>query len=699
MLTVNSLAAAIFDRIYSEAAQPKSVSGNACVRLCGFVEQSSKSQAEEARAWAFSYDVTLKLFNFYIDWNEYDHHRSMRLVLDLIAVLLQKNPDQQDASTTRKALLDNLVAIITGKSTKPVAKSAIRTLDHFLTKNAFSLEDIKASYAAHRDDCDGSDAIGLWGVFIGDLLDWMRLHFVSPAAGKFIVSLYRSLRQQEDASQIPSVEVWHSWLLKFLTKEPLLIERVKNYVFLPLFKIDRKEALLFLQKMNEDRPVSTAEKLDVDIPALLQLAALETGKKVGLVEEPDLGDSDQDLDRDDSSIILHEKVLESVLAHPSHEVRSLAFSILITSPSTTKPYSSTALDLLRRHLGAFFADPDAKFRVDVSARARDMFKRVRGAIFVLKRSIPRARAKAAKQNQPASATSANGPVLYRTNLIALPESQLTHCLNYHEEFFRWYLQFLCDELVPTASYQRHIAPLKALVYILRMEGEKSKTWETADDQQLFFDVFDDKWARALFDLLMDAFDDVRSTASTVLTLIFSDARYRKFSLQRDATAQNPSGELLELSKKANELARRTARADHADGVARINQLLYRFLGTAEQRLSLLSLLISDLETKIAMAETDLGRAVLEAPVHGDFASLCSTWKVVSELSLSEEDLDAVRLLQAKLFECCKRSWISVKDILCDDSPEGHLPQDLEEFDGLDTKGLISYSFRAAHESR
>lgn len=623
----------------------------------------------------------------------------MRLVLDLIALLLQKNPDQQAASATRKALLDNLIAIITGKSTKPVAKSAIRTLDHFLVKDAFSLEGMKASYAAYRDDVTFADAVELWGVFIGDLLDWMRLHFVCPAAGKFIVSLYRRLRQQQDASHIPSVDTWHSWLLKFLTKEPLLVERIKNYVFLPLFKIDRKEALLFLQRMNEDRPVSTAEKMDVDIPALLQLAALETGKKVGLVEEPDLGDGDQDLDRDDSSIILHEKVLESVLAHPSHEVRSLAFSILITSPSTTKPYSSTALSLLRKHLGAFFADPDAKFRVDVSARARDMFKRVRGAIFVLKRSIPRARAKAAKLHQPASEASANAAVLYRANLISLPENQLTYCLNYHEEFFRWYLQFLCDELVPTASYQRHIASLKALGYILRMEGEKSKTWETSDDQQLYFDVFDDKWARALFDLLMDAFEDVRSTTSTVLTSIFNDTRYRKFSLQRDATSQRPSEELLELSKKANELARRTARADHADGVARINQLLYRFLGSAEQRLSLLALLISDLETKIAMAETDLGRAVLEAPVHGDFASLSSTWKVVSELTLSEEDLEAVRKLQEKLFECYKRSWISVKDILCDDSPEGHLPQDLEEFDGLDTKGLLSYSFRAAHESR
>lgn len=690
----NDLAVVAFERLYSEAAQPKSVSGNACVRLCGLVEQSSKSESRVLRDWAFSYDVVLKLFNFYIDWNEYDHHRSMRLVLDLIAVLLRKNPDQHAAASTKNALLGDLISIVSGRSMKPVAKSAIKTLDHFLGKYVFTLDEIRVSYEIYRSDFQGREPIQVWGMLIEDLFGWMCLHFVCPAAGKLVVTLYRMLRQGRAGSdQIPTIDLWHSWLLVFVTKEPSLVERIKNYVFLPLFKIDRKEALLFLQKMNNDQPVSASAKLHVDIPALIQLAALETGKRVGLVEEPDL-DSDGAAESGGNSIVLQEEVLESVLGHPSHEVRSLAFSILIASPSTTKPYSLRALQLLQEHLGAFFADPDAKFRVDVSARARDMFKRIRGAISVLKRSIPRVRAKAAKAKKSESDT----PALYKTNLIALPEESLLQCLAYHEEFLRWYLGFLCEELVPTASYQRHIASLKALGHILRMEGEKSKAWETADDQTLFFDAFDDKWTRALFDLLMDPFEDVRDVASTVLTSIFADQRYRKFSLHADSEAQNPAKELRELSHRANDLARRTARADHADGVARVNQLLYRFLTTPAERIALLSGMIGELENKIAQAEADLGRAVLEAPVHGDFASLCSMWQVVAELPLADEDLQAVGKLQLRLVECCQRAWASVKYILCDDSPEGHLPSELEELEGLDTKSLISYSFRSIHES-
>jgi hypothetical protein len=56
-------------------------------------------------------------------------------------------------------------------------------------------------------------------------------------------------------------------------------------------------------------------------------------------------------------------------------------------------------------------------------------------------------------------------------------------------------------------------------------------------------------------------------------------------------------------------------------------------------------------------------------------------------------------LQYRMIGCCTRIWAAVKDVLCNDSPEGHLPHDLDEIDMLDTKDVLSYSFRAIHESR
>ena len=56
-------------------------------------------------------------------------------------------------------------------------------------------------------------------------------------------------------------------------------------------------------------------------------------------------------------------------------------------------------------------------------------------------------------------------------------------------------------------------------------------------------------------------------------------------------------------------------------------------------------------------------------------------------------------LQLRILLNCSSIWQSVKDVLCNDSPEGHLPEDLDEVPAIDTKDVLSYSFRAIHESR
>lgn len=390
------------------------------------------------------------------------------------------------------------------------------------------------------------------------------------------------------------------------------------------------------------------------------------------------------------------------------EVRSLAFSLLVTSSSTTKPYSLPALALLRKHIGAYFADPDAKFRVDVMAKAKDMYQRVRGSIRVLKRSIPRAKAKERQKGDAEVRKGGARQATYHTNVIFLPVSQLEKSLQDHVQFLRWYIEFLCKELVPTASYQRHVASLKALTFILRAESESSKNCETSDDEtDLFFDLFDSTWVRALFDLIMDRFDDVRSMAAACLTALKKDARYRKFTLHDSmgthiSSSPVPSssdGDLRVLLDRCVELGRRTARFDHSDGTAKASQLIYRFSNDASERLDFLSKSLALLEHKLEIAEKDLGRAVLDAPVHGDFAALRYIWQIVSDIDFSSEELKTIHGFQIRIANSCQRIWDIVKHVLCDDSPEGHLPQELEDMEGLNTKDVLSYSFRAIDESR
>jgi hypothetical protein len=56
-------------------------------------------------------------------------------------------------------------------------------------------------------------------------------------------------------------------------------------------------------------------------------------------------------------------------------------------------------------------------------------------------------------------------------------------------------------------------------------------------------------------------------------------------------------------------------------------------------------------------------------------------------------------LQIRIASTCSEIWHAVEHILCNDSPEGHIPDEIDEVGSIDTKDVLSYSFRAIHESR
>ncbi|TDZ18524.1 Uncharacterized protein Cob_v008660 [Colletotrichum orbiculare MAFF 240422] len=693
------LAQDVFDHLLSLAAQPKGVSGNSCVKLCGFVEQASKSSKPALQNWAFAREPSMRLFNFFIKWNETEQHRSMKLVLELLPSLIRRNPDQETAAHVKTTMLDTLISIIGPQSSKPLLKSSLKAMDFFASKSVFTVEDIAASYRRTQSGRSWDSEMALWQDFFVQMLDWMTMHYVCPTAGKFIVTIFRALRQralknpQTSGPEQFSVKAWLRWVQSAINATPSLLDGIKTYVFLPLFKDDRKDSVQILQEINSSWSASDSSD-DLDTLAQLNLAVLEVGKKVGMVEEPGA------IFKEDSSPVeLEEAILERVLAHPSHELRSLALSLIIASPSTTRPYSPVALRLLQVHLQTYFSESDAKFRMEVLSKLKDMFKRNRGAIFILHKSLARYETlknlppPADGKPKPKPAPKAPKQANHRTNILLWPEDKLKESLKQHESFLAWYLGFLRSELIPTASFQRHFTSLRAIIFILKLEFDSAKTWETDNDEALFFDQFDGKWTRTLLDLIMDPFDDVREASTSVLKSLFSDSRFKRL-----VGTQGVSSVLEEFLSRAEDIAGRTARADHADGVARTNELLFRFYNGRDAQITHISRLADLLETKLSLAEADLGNAVLEAPVHGYFASLRYIWQAIAEMKFSESELQAVSALQARIVTCCQRIWAAVRDILCDDSPEGHLPQELEDLEGLDTKDLLSYSFRAIHES-
>lgn len=694
-LHLDRLAEALFVQLLANAAKSRVSSVNACAKLCGFVQHCATRAPAPVTGWAFRSSTALRLFHFYIEWNEKDQHRSLKLVLDLVALLVVQNPDAATRMALRNEILQTLVAIVGRKSTRPLVKSSIGSLHYLLGKGVYEYEEVARAYS--REVSGGEDtpmepSLDIWRRLVADMFAWMTLHYVCPVAGKFLVAVFAYLQtatvspEEKSGPLFPqfTVELWLQWLRDGLAVHPTILEDVKLYFFIPFFKTDRARSLQLLEILNKNEVSSTAEKDNNDtVGAVLQLAALEVGKKAGLVDDPGLNLTGKATKG--GVIVLNESVLDSVLARESADVRSLALSLLVSSQSTTKPYSSTAFELLQRYLPTYHAESDAKFRYELLAHTRDMAIRLKSAIATMQRwgrggeGDPNGQSKSALKKQAA---------------VKIDDATIQKTLAEHEAFLTWYLTFLRAELAPTASYQRHFTSLKATSWLLRQRRDVSGGVSDALDMGLVRRLFEDgAWVRCVLDPIMDPFDDVREVATSLLVLAPPELVAVEKGSLRDV--------LAEFSRRADNRASQTARQDHADGAARCQGLMCSWAADdLEGQKAILSRVLDVLEAKIERAEADLATAAVKGPVHGEFASIKYIWAVLAKAKYSEADLASLHAIQARIVQSCERVWHIVKHVLCDDSPEGHIPDDLEDqgVSNLDSKDLLSFSFRSINES-
>lgn len=365
----------------------------------------------------------------------------------------------------------------------------------------------------------------------------------------------------------------------------------------------------------------------------------------------------KDSNKATKSVILEELAIGDLLIHSLDTVRSLAFSVLVSSSSSIRPFSAVALSLLQRHMGILYADTDAKFRNEILSNTRHMIERLRGAIAFLTRELE-------NMKLLLSLDASNGSAPREGNQELLDE--INGLLKMHERFILWYLEFLSGELIPTASYQRHITALKALAVFLRsgiLEPDRNlslpKASHNATTWPFTINFFTSGTMRLLLDLVMDPFEDVRASAAVVLKFASrNDFRARtttdnfkvlnhdlsevglngrRATTRRTSNLQDPSNisssappighstatpqVLLTFIDRAQDAARRTGRADYADGVARCYEVLYCLSSSMDARLKLFEDMVEQLQPKIELAEKDLTQAVSEAPVHGSFAAL------------------------------------------------------------------------------
>ena len=358
-----------------------------------------------------------------------------------------------------------------------------------------------------------------------------------------------------------------------------------------------------------------------------------------------------------NKILVPEKLLGKwMLGHESHSVRLSGFSFLVSSSSEKNALTMATFHCLENFLPQFFVDADASFRGSILGFLQNLIDRVRASLNHLARPWP----KSPNERQSLAVLQRHYSTLrYSLNPSSttlndsdqVTEAQKnTALLEAHVYFLLWFWRFLIMELRVSCSYQRHFMALKAMLILFKSgidsgvpETELAKPAKAGIHWPVHASLSSKSLERALLDLLLDPFDDIRLLSTSLLRLMHPETDFGAknldgLSTKRFAARSVSLTPLLPYLERAQARMLDSGRVDHADGVARVFSLLVPSsspnyaISSSIQDLpkkywwtisagAIYDHLLTSAEESIARAKCDLSTAVGHYPLHGIFTSL------------------------------------------------------------------------------
>ena len=556
---------------------------------------------------------------------------------------------------------------ICGQPDTTSIKPAIQALEHFIHVGLTTAQEVVNYAIKTSGGCQGTSEPGTGALMEGktectsvqrdervenfamSVLGWVQFPDCAPAAGRFLSIFFQSLKAEssDQAVSDEAVPLWVYPVKQAINHHPELLEEFEHHVLPGLLIISVAETRAFLKTLPL-RDI-TRGNVGVDAAVNIQLcfliakvaANLKIGSGSTVENESTLANvvassrGHNDTEEQESFLIDSEALACKYLQHPSASVRLSALSLLISSTVTSKPFTQRVLEILRTCIPYFHVEVNPKARNEYIALMKKLCLRIRRAIM----SFLRAEQTSRKLGFDESFTSR--PISVTKSTVAWePRGQL---LRAHLVFRKRYLLFLLHELRPTASYQSHITALKILHPLL--EGESASQVALSKGNYNYLNALDenlpwDSLHQPLYDLMLDPFDDVRQWAAMVVefcirrnlaVFVPSPAGAMKEKIHEvDQNVKNTADapvidSILHMAEKK---AKQTGRADHADGVGRLYELLYlrnRVVVESTERhyssFPIVDRLISNMEKEVTIATNDLLQAVGDASLHGHLIAM------------------------------------------------------------------------------
>ena len=597
----------------------------ACNLLSNLIEKCAQSEEQifVLALWQ-NEQFWFQAFWIYLDQHHALNVKPSRLLLTSLTSALIKCQDKSICEPEKTRLLKLLVQHIATPSENAPTRPAMQALAHWLSKNVVSVDDVCSVFGDASIEKRGQSVSSSVQDVLTVVLRLAPYEDFASSAGSLAALI---IQKAEVTSQTPSptafgayhASLWSSTVLDILKQKPRSLEIFRLYVFPEIFQQDKQSFNAFLGQLGIQSILGGDQSSESSSPLpTLQceevlFCALSVGSKLGLVKIADSRSvKSVELFFDNEVLCIPDVLLGDLLLRTSDAVRIAGLAMLTTSTTTTQPLSIGVMAALQKGLPFLHADADAGFRSELFSLIRHLMDRVKAATASLTRPPNKTKKDKAKEAVNSLSTSAES-----SELIAA-----------HRSLIEWYVSFLKAELRPTASYQRHISALRCISIIVRSGVDArfsgflhGKPTSAAAAWPFKLDVVDHEMTDLLIDLLLNAFDDVRSAAAEIMSLMGSGSQ------QQTVTGETPLA--VKILAQAEQRLVLSGRADHADGVAHLYSILFsqcsHLISDREQwwssKCGILEHLLHTVEQTIEVAIVDINKAVSNHPLHGFFIGL------------------------------------------------------------------------------
>lgn len=604
----------------------------ACNLLSTLLEGCASNDLEQVQRLIWSDGIWSRCFEIYLQRANNSKPKPFRQLLSALEKTLSQSQRLEQAAFVKQQVLERMLDVVTDHTQQPEAKALLQAFTHFLRKHCLTAHDVQSAYYRKKGIQASTSLFPFRAYILRDVIRWSLHADIASTAALLVFTVNETIHDaavrtgEVIANDFEGSHAWIEPALHLLFEEPSAVESFERHALPVLLQDSYQVFERFLEASGihsvlatNDKKLSKSDESAAhdQVDEALVLHTIMLGSKLAFVEVS------SQVNRcvfGASILAIPSQCVVALLSSHSERARIAGLSVLIHAKTTTQPLSGCSIRLLQHFMPVFHADTDANFRGELHSLTQRLFERLRAAISTM--------------SKPAAVLDGDAVRSHQQT----PKRHGRTQLQTHVDFIDWFVTFIRSELRTGTTYQRHVCALKALNIVLRSGIEPSvspkhlaRSIQAKASWPLQIRILTAGLRRLLIDLLIDPFDDVRSMASTLLSLSSSE-RVVYDSNVEGATKEDTllfKRSIVSALTHAEQLSSASGRADQADGVAHMYRLVFDIASHSiesdvslwSSKLSIFEHLVAQLESTSRLLRTDVASAMSAKPLHGILISL------------------------------------------------------------------------------